>query len=41
MPTTMEILEILAARKAATFARELEFSQVCFEGDAELVVNCL
>ena len=41
MPTTMEILEILAARKAATFARELGFSQVCFEGDAELVVNYL
>ena len=41
MPATVEILEMLAARKAATFARDLRFSQVCFEGDAELVVKCL
>ena len=39
MPTTMEILEILAARKATTFARELGFSQLCFEGDGKLMVN--
>ena len=32
---------MLAARKAAIFARELGFSQVCFEGDTELVVKCL
>ena len=32
---------MLVARRAATFARELGFSQVCFEGDAELVVKCL
>ena len=41
MPATVEILEMLAARKVATFARELRFSQVCFEGDAKLVVKCL
>ena len=41
IPATVEILEMLAARKAATFARDLGFSQVCFEGDAELVVKCL
>ena len=41
LPATVEVLEMLAARRAATFARELGFSQVCFEGDAELVVKCL
>ena len=41
MPATVEILKMLAARKVATFARELRFSQVCFEGDAKLVVKCL
>ena len=41
MPVTVEILEMLVARKAAIFARDLEFSQVCFEGNAELVVKCL
>ncbi|XP_050260094.1 uncharacterized protein LOC126705233 [Quercus robur] len=41
MPVTVEVLEMLAARKAAMFARDLGFSQVCFEGDAELVVKCL
>ena len=32
---------MLAARKAAIFAKDLGFSQVCFEGNAELVVKCL
>ena len=32
---------MLAARRVATFARELGFSRVYFEGDAELVVKCL
>ena len=41
MPATVEILEMLAARIAAIFARDLSFSQVCFEGDSELVVKCL
>ena len=41
MPVAMEILEMLAARKAAIFARDLSFSQLCFEGDAELMVKCL
>ena len=40
LPASMEVLEMLAARRAATFARELGFSRVCFEGDAELVVKC-
>ena len=41
LPATVEVLEMLGAQKAATFARELGFSQVCFEGDAKLVVKCL
>ena len=41
MPTSVEILEIFAARRAALFARELGFRKVCFEGDAELVVKSL
>ena len=41
MPLTVEILEMLEARKATIFARDLGFSQVCFEGDVELVVKYL
>ena len=41
MPVSVEILEMLAARKAVIFARDLGFSQVCFEGDSELVVKSL
>ena len=41
MPTSMEILEILVARRVAFFARELGFRKVCFEGDADLVVKSL
>lgn len=32
---------MMAARRAALFARELGFSWVCFERDTELVVKCL
>ena len=41
MPTSMEILEMMAARRAAIFARELGFRKVCFEGDANLMVKNL
>ena len=41
MPTSVEILEMLAARRAAIFAWELGFRQVCFKGDVELVVKSL
>nr|POF00294.1 hypothetical protein CFP56_60087 [Quercus suber] len=41
LPVTVEVLEMLAARRAALFAREFGFSWVCFEGDVELVVKCL
>ena len=41
MPTIVEILEMLAARRATVFARELRFHKVFFEGDVELVVKSL
>ena len=41
MPTSVEILEMLAARRTALFARELVFHKVCFIGDANLVVKSL
>ena len=41
LPASVEVLKMLAARRAATFTRELGFSRVCFEGDAELMVKCL
>ena len=33
MPSSVEVLEMLAARKAAIFAQELSFKNVWFEGD--------
>ena len=41
MPTSVETLEMLAARRATIFARELGFRKVCFEGDAELMLKSL
>ena len=41
MPTSVEILEMLAARKVALFGRQLGFHNVCFEGNANLVVKSL
>lgn len=34
MLVSVEVLEMLVARRAALFARDLGFRQVCFEGDA-------
>ena len=39
MPSSVEVLEMLAARRAVIFANELGFKNVCFEGDAEGVVR--
>ena len=41
MPSSVEVLEMLAARRAAIFANELGFKDVCFEGDAEGVVRSI
>ena len=39
MPSSVEVLEMLVARRVAIFARELGFKSACFEGDAEGVVR--
>ena len=41
MPSSAEVLEMLVARRAAIFANELGFKNVCFEGDAEGVVRSI
>ena len=41
MPSSVEVLEMLVARRAAIFARELSFKNVWFEGDAEGAVRSL
>ena len=40
-PSTVENLEILAARRAVIFAAELGLQQAHFEGDSELEVKAL
>lgn len=41
MPTSVEPVEILAARRTAQFTVELGFQQAIFEGDSELVFKAL
>ena len=41
MPSSMEVLEMMAAKRAAISANELGFKNVCFEGDAEGVVRSI
>ncbi|XP_075659092.1 uncharacterized protein LOC142628955 [Castanea sativa] len=41
MPSSVEVLEMLAARRVAIFTKELGFKNVCFEGDAEGVVRSI
>ena len=41
MPSSVEVLEMLAARRAAIFANELGFKDVFFEGDTEGVVRSI
>ena len=41
MPSTVEVLEAMAARRAMLFMEELGLSHAVFEGDSELVVNAL
>ena len=40
-PPSVEILELLAARRAVTFTAESDHVQVICEGDSELVINSL
>ena len=40
-PTSMEMVEVIAARRALMFAKELEFDKVEVEGNSESVVNAI
>ena len=41
LPSSVEMVEVLAARNALCLARELQFDQVIVEGDSELVIKTL
>ena len=41
LPTSIEMVKVLAARKALYFARKLEFDQVIIEGDSEIIIMAL
>ena len=41
LPSTVEVLEPMAARRAMIFTDELGLRQAIFEGDSELVVKAL
>ena len=41
LPSSVETLELLAARRATVFAMELGLQQISFEGDAEGVIKAL
>ncbi|XP_075659169.1 uncharacterized protein LOC142629060 [Castanea sativa] len=40
-PSSIEILEVLAARRAVQFILELGFAHSIFEGDAEIIIKAL
>ena len=40
-PASIEVLEVLAARRAVQFTLELGFAHTIFEGDAEIVIKAL
>ena len=41
LPTSVETVEVLAARSAVCLARDLNLDQVIFEGDAEVIIKAL
>ena len=41
LPSSVEVLEMVAARRAAVFAAELGFQRVIFEGDDAGVIKAL
>ena len=41
LPTSVETVEVLAARNAICLARELQFNKVIIEGDSEVVIKAL
>nr|XP_023887146.1 uncharacterized protein LOC111999255 [Quercus suber] len=41
LPTSVEMVEVLAARSALCFAKELGFNNIIVEGDSEIVIKAL
>lgn len=41
LPASMEMVEVLAARRALIFAKELGFDKVILEGDFEITINSI
>ena len=41
LPTSVETVEVLAARSAVCLARDLNLGQVIFEGDAEVIIKAI
>ena len=41
MPTLVETVEVIAARRALVFAKELGFERVMVEGDSEIIIKAI
>ena len=41
LPTSVEMVEVLAARRALLFARELGFESLVDEGDSEIIIKAI
>ena len=41
LPTSVETVEVIAARRALVFAKELRFERVMVEGDSEIIVKAI
>ena len=41
LPTLVEMVEVLATRKAICFAQELNFAQLICEGESEIIIKAL
>nr|POE85249.1 putative ribonuclease h protein [Quercus suber] len=41
LPTSVETLEVIAARRALLFAKELGFEREMIEGDSEIIINAI
>ena len=41
LPTSMEMVEVLAARRALIFASELSFDQIILEGDFDTAIRAM